>query len=68
MTEDLLGLRAWLKSGGCTQAAIETSGVYWKPVFNVLEDAVEVLLVNALHVTAVTPVQDRFSPRVRFLG
>jgi len=53
MTEDLLGLRTWLESAGCTHAAIEATGVYWKPVFNVLEDAVEVLLVNARHVKAV---------------
>lgn len=53
MTEQLLELRGWLEREGCTHAAIEATGVYWKPVFNVLEDAVEVMLVNARHVKAV---------------
>lgn len=53
MTEYLLELRAWLEREGCTHAAIEATGVYWKPVFNVLEDTVEVMLVNARHVKAV---------------
>jgi transposase len=47
MTDDLLRLRDWLVAEGCTQAAIESTGVYWKPVFNILEGAVEVILTNA---------------------
>ncbi len=53
MTEDLLQLLEWLKAGGCTHVAIESTGVYWKPVFNVLEESMEVMLVNARHVKAV---------------
>lgn len=47
MTDDLLRLRDWLRQAGCTQVAIESTGVYWKPVFNILEGALEVMLVNA---------------------
>lgn len=49
MTDDLLGLLDWLTSEGCSHAAIESTGVYWKPVFNILEGSIEVLLVNARH-------------------
>ena len=49
MTDDLLRLSDWLVSQGCTIAAIESTGVYWKPVFNILEGNIEVLLVNARH-------------------
>jgi transposase len=37
MTDDLLALWDWLMSEGCEQVAIESTGVYWKPVFNILE-------------------------------
>jgi transposase len=50
MTADLLGLRDWLKGLGVTHVAMESSGVYWKPVYYVLEDDFELLLVNAQHV------------------
>ncbi|HEU5249566.1 MAG TPA: IS110 family transposase [Thermoanaerobaculia bacterium] len=53
MTEDLLQLLEWLKAQGCTHVAIESTGVYWKPVFNILEGSMEVMLVNARHVKAV---------------
>lgn len=53
MTEELLRLLEWLKAEGCTHVAIESTGVYWKPVFNVLEGSMEVMLVNARHVKAV---------------
>src|SRR6266496_1774734 len=53
MTDDLLVLSDWLVSEGCTQVAIESTGVYWKPVFNILEGSLEVVLVNARHVKAV---------------
>ena len=49
MTDDLLRLSDWLVSEGCTITAIESTGVYWKPVFNILEGNLEVLLVNARH-------------------
>lgn len=49
MTADLEALAAWLMERGCTHVAIESTGVYWQPVYNILEDAVEVWLVNAKH-------------------
>jgi transposase len=53
MTDDLLRLADWLGQAGCTHVAIESTGVYWKPVFNILEGLMEVILVNARHVKAV---------------
>ncbi len=53
MTDELLVLLDWLSAEDCTQVAIESTGVYWKPVFNLLEGVVEVVLVNARHVKAV---------------
>jgi transposase len=47
MTDDLLKLLDWLQQAGCTQVAIESTGVYWKPVFNILEGVMEVILTNA---------------------
>lgn len=49
MTDDLLGLLDWLVKQGCSHAAIESTGVYWKPVFNILEGSIKVILVNARH-------------------
>jgi transposase len=53
MTADLEALAAWLAEAGCTQVAMESTGVYWKPVWNVLEGRFALLLVNARHVKAV---------------
>jgi transposase len=53
MTDDLLRLSDWLTSEGCTHVAIESTGVYWKPVFNILEAALTVILVNARDAKAV---------------
>ena len=47
MTEDLLHLLDWLSQEGCTQVAIESTGVYWRPVFNSLEGGMAVILTNA---------------------
>ena len=47
MTDDLLLLRDWLSQQSCTHVAIESTGVYWKPVVNILEGALEVILTNA---------------------
>ena len=62
MTNDLLRLKEWLQENGITHVAMESTGVYWKPVFNILEDGFEVILVNARHVKNVpgrkTDVQD----------
>jgi len=49
-TIGLLALADWLESHGCTHAAMEATGVYWKPVWHVLEDRFELLLANAAHV------------------
>jgi transposase len=46
-TRELLDMAEWLKSEGVTQVAMESTGVYWKPIFNVLESDFEVLLANA---------------------
>ena len=53
MTPDLLRMRSWLKALGVTHAAMESTGSFWKPIFNVLEGHVEVLVVNAQHLKAV---------------
>jgi transposase len=50
-TAELKRLAAWLAEQGCRHVAMESTGVYWKPVFNVLEGAFEeILLVNAQHI------------------
>ncbi len=48
-TRELLGLRDWLVAWGVTVAGMESTGVYWKPVYYVLEDAMECWLLNARH-------------------
>ncbi len=53
MSDDLLALADWLLAAGCTHVAMESAGVLWKPVFNLLEGGFELLLVNAHHVKAV---------------
>jgi transposase len=53
MTAELLALRDWLAAGGVTHVAMESTGVYWKPVWNLLEDDFTLLLVNAHHVKVV---------------
>lgn len=49
-TNSLGELKNWLQSVGVTHVAMESTGVYWKPIFNVLEDSFEILLVNARHI------------------
>ncbi len=53
MTGDLLALSDWLAGHGVTHVAMESTGVYWKPVFNLLEGGVSVILVNAEHIKQV---------------
>jgi transposase len=53
MTSDILALKAWLLAAGCTQIAMESTGVYWKPIFHLLEDSFEIVLGNAQHMKAV---------------
>jgi transposase len=50
LTRNLLEMRDWLEEHQVQQVAIESTGVYWKPVFNLLEGACEVILVNAKHI------------------
>jgi transposase len=61
-TGQLLGLLDWLLAERCESVAMESTGVYWKPVFNILESSVKVVLANAQHVKALpgrkTDVQD----------
>jgi transposase len=49
-TSSLTELREWCKHEGVTHVAMESTGVYWKPVFNILEEDFEIILVNARHV------------------
>jgi len=62
MTADLLELSDWLLAAGCTHVAMESTGVFWKPIYNLLEDRFNLLLVNAQHIKRVpgrkTDVQD----------
>lgn len=53
MTRDLLAMKDWLLSEGVTLVGMEATGVYWKPVFYVLEDAMECWLLNARHMKTV---------------
>jgi transposase len=62
MTADLLELLDWLVEAGCTHVAMESTGVFWKPLFNLMEGVLEVYVVNAAHIKNVpgrkTDVQD----------
>jgi len=53
MTADLLMLADWLRAAGVTHVALESTGVYWKPVFNILETEFVVIVVNAQHIKQV---------------
>ncbi len=53
LTSELLALSDWLESVGVTHIAMESTGVYWRPVFNILEEGRDVTLVNAQHIKAV---------------
>jgi transposase len=61
-TSELLALRDWLEAHGVTHVAMESTGVFWKPVYAVLEDRFTCLVVNAAHIKQVpgrkTDVQD----------
>ncbi len=53
MTAELLVLREWLQAHGVTHVAMESTGVYWRPLYYLLEDSVTVLLINMQHLTHV---------------
>jgi transposase len=52
-TRGLLELAEWLREAGCTHAAMEATGVYWKPVWHVLEGEFELVLANPAHIRKV---------------
>src|SRR5688572_19092849 len=45
-TVELLALEEWLAAAGCTHVAMESTGSYWKPIYNVLEDRFSLVVVN----------------------
>ena len=49
-TAGLLELAAWLTEAGCTHVAMEATGVYWKPVWHILEESFTLVLANARHI------------------
>ncbi len=53
MTADLLELMDWLLDAGCTHVAMESTGVFWKAPYNLMEGALEVYVVNAAHIKTV---------------
>jgi transposase len=52
-TGELRALAGWLSEGSVTHVAMESTGVFWKPVWNILEERFTILLVNARHVKQV---------------
>ena len=52
-TNQIQAMAEWLKQAGCTHVAMESTGVYWKPVYNILEGQLELLVVNAQHLKMV---------------
>lgn len=48
-TRELVAMADWLSAMGVSHVAMESTGVYWKPIFNILEAQFEILLVNAQH-------------------
>jgi len=52
-TAGLLELGEWLRAAGCTPVAMEATGVYWKPVWHILEGEFELILANPLHIRTV---------------
>jgi len=52
-TRELVGLCEWLLSEGCTHVAMESTGVYWKPIYAILEGALEIVVANAQHIKKV---------------
>ena len=53
MTKDLLNLADWLGDRRVTHVAMESTGIYWKPLFNLLEDDFELIVANAHHIEVV---------------
>lgn len=53
MTRELLAMADWMAAQGVTHVAMESTGVYWKPIYNILESRFRVLLMNARHLKQV---------------
>jgi transposase len=53
MTKDVLALGDWLREHDCPVVAMESTGVYWKPLFNLLEGEINVMLINPAHIKQV---------------
>ena len=54
MTDDIMEIVSWLRKTKCDIVAMESTGVYWKPVYNILEsEGIETIIVNAQHIKAV---------------
>ena len=63
MTEDILQLVSWLKETDCEMAAMESTGSYWKPVYNIFEEEqIPIMVVNAQQMC----IRDRFWTISRF--
>src|SRR5260370_9665108 len=57
-TPELLALGDWLAAHGCTHVAMESTGVYWKSVWHVLEGSVELVLAHAIHIPNIPARKD----------
>jgi transposase len=66
--QGLLALRDWLEALAVKQVAMEATGVYWRPVWAILEDRFELMLVNARHVKAVPGVKQRAEVLIAEIG
>ena len=59
-TRSLILLRDWLLKHGITHVAMESTGVYWKPVYNILGDHFTIMLVNPRHTKKRSGKKDRY--------
>jgi len=53
MTADLVRMRDWLRAEGCTHVGMESTGIYWMPVYTILEGHFELIVGNAMHIKQV---------------
>jgi len=67
-TTGLLALSEWLSGEGCTHVAMESTGVYWKPVWHVLEASFELVLANAAHIRNVPGRKSDVSDAPRWIA
>jgi transposase len=59
-TEDIVECRQWLEKEGIEHVAMESTVVYWKPIFNILSESLEIKLVNARHIKNVPGHKTRY--------